>query len=361
MVRAQRASIGIITLPQQESLMSTVMGVGPGGAVAHAPADAAGLASRVMVLLFTDVAGSTQLKEKLGMPAYARLISRHDALFKSVVDATRGADILQDTGDGFLARFVTPSDAVTAALRFQLGLTGAEWGDTPLRVRIGLHMGQMTELEPTARGNGSGGHAKVVGVGADMASRVMRLAVPGQILMTRGAFDEARQYLRQRPPAVVGTSVATPESASDATEDVAPYIDPSADPLRDAQVTVPTTHGDAHHDADPVPLHDDLPPLEWVAHGRYVIAGPCPRPACGQLRRRAHARLAARRRARGPPPAGLAAPAPAGRRRVRRGVACPQPAHEGPARLQVLLRPRPPAVAQAGADPVPPPARGAGG
>src|SRR5688500_7337741 len=167
--------------------MSAVAGAGPGRAAEHAPA-ASGLASRVMVLMFTDVAGSTPLKEKLGMPAYARLISRHDALFKSIVDALPGSLVLQDTGDGFLARFATPSDAVTAALRFQLALTSPDWADEPLRVRIGLHLGQMTELEPTPRTNGAGGYAKVVGVGADMASRVMRLAVPGQILMTRGAF-----------------------------------------------------------------------------------------------------------------------------------------------------------------------------
>ena len=129
--------------------MSTAVGAGPGDSVAHASVASTGLASRVMVLLFTDVAGSTQLKEQLGMPAYARLISRHDAIFKDIVDSLPGAVILQDSGDGFLARFATPSDAVTAALRFQLALTAPEWGEHPLRVRIGLHLGQMTELEPT--------------------------------------------------------------------------------------------------------------------------------------------------------------------------------------------------------------------
>ena len=40
------------------------------------------------------------------------------------------------------------------------------------------------------------GHAKLVGFGADIAARVMGLALPGQILLTRPAFDAAREVVR---------------------------------------------------------------------------------------------------------------------------------------------------------------------
>src|SRR5262249_31715021 len=61
---------------------------------------------------------------------------------------------------------------------------------------------------------------KLVGMAADLASRVMSLAQGGQILLTRFAFNEARQSIGDR-----------------ASPDV------------------------------------DEPPLKWVAHGNYLFAG----------------------------------------------------------------------------------------
>ncbi len=40
------------------------------------------LESRLMVLMFTDLVGSVDLKTRLGASVFANLISRHDALFR---------------------------------------------------------------------------------------------------------------------------------------------------------------------------------------------------------------------------------------------------------------------------------------
>ncbi len=152
-------------------------------------------ASQMMVLLFTDLVGSVALKSQLGAVEYARIIGRHDDLFKDIVKATPGARIANDTGDGFLAIFPTVSDAVNAALRFQHAIRTEDFGEADVQVCIGIHLGEVAQLEgfdPT--------NPKVVGLPADLAARVMGLCQPGQILMTRAAFDNARQYVRKHPP-----------------------------------------------------------------------------------------------------------------------------------------------------------------
>jgi serine/threonine protein kinase/class 3 adenylate cyclase len=177
---------------------------------AVAPVPMAAPSSRLMVLMFTDVVGSVKLKPELGMAAYAKLLARHDALFRSIVESTPGAEVRQDTGDGFYAAFATPSDAVTAGLRFQLGLRSGDWDPKPLGVRVGIHLGQMEQVSPAD----AAGYTKLVGLGADLAARVMSLALPGQVLMTRGVFDDARLYLRAIPattPAPDAPAANTPQ------------------------------------------------------------------------------------------------------------------------------------------------------
>jgi len=147
--------------------------------------------TRLRVLVFTDVAGSVDLKRKVGDTAYGRLIARHDAIFRSLLAATPGAEILNDTGDGFLAAFETASAAVDAAIRFQDALASEPWdGGERLRVRVGVHQGEVQSVDA------GGSREKVVGLAADVAARVMGLAAAGQILLTRSVFDDARQVLR---------------------------------------------------------------------------------------------------------------------------------------------------------------------
>ncbi len=150
------------------------------------------ISSRLMVLLFTDLVESVDLKTRFGAAAYAKIISRHDALFEKVIGSIRGSEILKDTGDGFLARFETVSDGVSACLSFQQAVASEGWEPEPVRVRMGLHLGQVTELEQSG-----GDRPKLVGLAADVCARLMGLALPGQILMTRAVFDDGRQYIKE--------------------------------------------------------------------------------------------------------------------------------------------------------------------
>jgi class 3 adenylate cyclase/serine/threonine protein kinase len=164
--------------------------------------------SRLMVLMFTDVVGSVELKQRHGDAAVAKMISRHDEIFRYTVAAFPFAEILKDVGDGFLARFSSASDAVHAALHFQNALHNENFNGERLKARIGLHLGEVAELEP----EGLSGSAKLSGFAVDITARVMGLALPGQILMTRAAFDNARQYVREFPQPVTVEATASKQT-----------------------------------------------------------------------------------------------------------------------------------------------------
>ncbi len=139
------------------------------------------------VIFFSDLVGSTDMKRRLGDAGAARLMSRHDSLFRYLLSQYRGREEAQ-TGDGFFATFDLPSDAARFALAFQDALRRWDEGEAPA-ARVGLHLGEILTLD--------GSDKKLVGLAVDLTSRVMGLAEGGQILMTRAVFDSVRQQLRE--------------------------------------------------------------------------------------------------------------------------------------------------------------------
>ncbi|MEZ5329989.1 MAG: protein kinase [Verrucomicrobiales bacterium] len=174
---------------------------------------------QLAVLMFTDIVNSVSLQKKLGTEAYTRYISRHDEIFKECLMRAPGGRILNETGDGFLVRLNSSSDAVNTALRLQYRLHSEICEGEPMAVRIGLHSGEITEMQEALRGE-----TRAVGMAINLAARIMDLAAEGQILMTRAVFDDARQFTRHYPD-MEG-------------------VDPA-----------------------------DLPPLLWPAYGRYIFKG----------------------------------------------------------------------------------------
>jgi WD40 repeat protein/class 3 adenylate cyclase/serine/threonine protein kinase len=152
------------------------------------------LSARLMVLMFTDVVNSAGIKAEVGAEAYGALVARQDRIVHHTVSETPGAQVLQDTGDGYFIAFPNVGDAVEAALRYQYRMAKEQWGATPLRARVGLHLGQVAQLASETTGQ-----PKVFASAVDLAARVMSLAAGGQILLTRVVFDEARQFVREHP------------------------------------------------------------------------------------------------------------------------------------------------------------------
>src|SRR5438477_13214049 len=102
--------------------------------------------SRLAVLIFTDIVGSTELKNRIGTNRYVQLLTRHDEIFKQLMATVHSAEILQDTGDGYFASFTTVTEAVNFALRFQDALHREPWDPEPLTVRIGIQVGEVAQI-----------------------------------------------------------------------------------------------------------------------------------------------------------------------------------------------------------------------
>jgi len=97
--------------------------------------------TELVTLVFTDIVGSTALKQQLGDKAGAALIQQHHALVREVFQPLADAQEISTAGDSFLIRFAKPSDAVKFALLLQSRLRGFNQDrEMPLQDRIGIHL-----------------------------------------------------------------------------------------------------------------------------------------------------------------------------------------------------------------------------
>jgi adenylate cyclase len=150
-----------------------------------------GTGSRILTLVFTDLADSTALKTRHGDELAGELIARHRELVRGTA-AESGGRIIDWAGDGCFLTFPTASLAVTFALQLQQ----AHCADPELPgVRAGLHMGEVSEhLGP----GDSDAHPRIEGLAVDLAARIANLARPEQVLMSAAVADSARQRIGNR-------------------------------------------------------------------------------------------------------------------------------------------------------------------
>ena len=164
----------------------------PGDTSQLDPGQHRGSSNRLAVLLFTDIVGSTAMKSVLGNSAYIRLLTRHNEIFEAALAEFPPSSIIKHTGDGYFASFASASDAVRFALLFQSRMSHEPWQPRPLSARVGIHLGEVAQLDMA-------GQSDLVGLSADIAARLMSLATGGQILLTAGVFNEARQHVGDNP------------------------------------------------------------------------------------------------------------------------------------------------------------------
>jgi class 3 adenylate cyclase/DNA-binding CsgD family transcriptional regulator len=126
----------------------------------------------ITTLLFTDIVGSTQRAAALGDRRWADLLTQHHELVEREL-ALHGGRRLGWTGDGVLATFDAPAQAVRCAL----ALTQAVHA-LGLELRAGVHTGEC-ELRS---GN-------VSGLAVHIAARIQAAARPGQVLASRTVTD----------------------------------------------------------------------------------------------------------------------------------------------------------------------------
>jgi class 3 adenylate cyclase/DNA polymerase III delta prime subunit len=98
-----------------------------------------------VTVMFTDVAGSTALRERVGEDEAERLRLAHDAIVSGAVDEHDGT-VVKHLGDGVMATFASSAQAVSAAVAIQQGLDriNRERRSEPIKVRIGISAGDVT-------------------------------------------------------------------------------------------------------------------------------------------------------------------------------------------------------------------------
>jgi pimeloyl-ACP methyl ester carboxylesterase len=123
-------------------------------------------------LLFTDIAGSTELVTRLGDQAWQELLERHHAMVREELSRFRGREV-DTAGDGFFATFDGPARAVRCAL----SVVGAAQ-QLEIKIRAGLHTGEIQVMGP-----------KISGIALHIGARVAALAKPGEVLVSSTVKD----------------------------------------------------------------------------------------------------------------------------------------------------------------------------
>lgn len=144
----------------------------------------------VLVVLFTDIKGSTELTEFHGEEFARKLRHTHDELLRSVFERDNGGQLIKKIGDSLMYVFAKPSDAVARALEAQSKLhdyNSARPNEPSLTIRIGMHMGQVLVEKDV--------DIDVFGRHVNRAARVESLADGGQVLTTHAVYDSARGWL----------------------------------------------------------------------------------------------------------------------------------------------------------------------
>ena len=136
--------------------------------------------------LFTDIEGSSRLWEA-HQHAMESALAIHDEIITEAV-AGAGGSLVKGTGDGFMAVFPRPQEAIEAAVAAQLALIDADLEAVDgLPVRMGIHAG---EAQPRA--------GDYYGPAVNRAARLMSIGHGGQILLS--AASEGAVEGRLEPP-----------------------------------------------------------------------------------------------------------------------------------------------------------------
>ncbi|MGA9873543.1 MAG: adenylate/guanylate cyclase domain-containing protein [Rhodococcus sp. (in: high G+C Gram-positive bacteria)] len=135
-----------------------------------------------IVVMFSDIEGSTARNEELGDRGWMKLLERHNKLVSKHVEK-HGGHVVKNQGDGFMIAFSDAAEAVRCGIEVQEALTEKPDKWSNIRVRMGVHVGSSVR-----RGD------DIFGLNVAMAARVAGQAEGGEILVSepvRSAIERA--------------------------------------------------------------------------------------------------------------------------------------------------------------------------
>lgn len=127
-----------------------------------------------LTIVFSDIESSTEMAAAMGDAKWMRVLAAHNEIVRQRVAEYGGRDI-KSQGDGFMLSFPSARRALLAMIRVQQDITAHAEADpdTGVRVRIGLHTGEVIKSD----GDLFGRHVI-------MAARIAGAATGGQILVS---------------------------------------------------------------------------------------------------------------------------------------------------------------------------------
>src|SRR5690242_15248059 len=141
---------------------------------------------RLTAILAADVAGYSRLMGADEEGTHERLKAHLGELVNPKIAEHRGR-VVKNTGDGFLAEFVSVVDTVRCAAEVQRGMAERNAGAAPeerIEFRIGINLGDVIAEEHD-----------IFGDGVNVAARLEALAEPGGICVSRVVRDQVRDRL----------------------------------------------------------------------------------------------------------------------------------------------------------------------
>lgn len=128
---------------------------------------------RFSTVLFTDIVNSTKQSSAVGDSGWLATLEEHDQITRHVIDR-HGGRVVKSTGDGLLAVFDLPSQAVSSG-----GAMLAELASIGISIRVGLHAG---EIEVRDDGD-------IAGIAVNLAARVEQQAQAGELWVSSTLRD----------------------------------------------------------------------------------------------------------------------------------------------------------------------------
>ena len=139
-----------------------------------------------IVLMFTDLKGSTALYERVGDAAAYHLVREHFAFLATTVREHDGA-LVKTIGDAVMAAFADPADAVAAALAIQRKVAdfNRAQGGAGIVIKLGLHCGPTIAVTLNERLDYFGGTV-------NMAARLQNESRGGDIVLSRALLEDRK-------------------------------------------------------------------------------------------------------------------------------------------------------------------------
>lgn len=134
-------------------------------------------------VVFTDIVGFTEFTALRGDEGALQLLSIQERLVRETLPPD--ARIVKELGDGLLLWFEDACAAIETSLRLQERFEHeSSNSDLPLWVRCGMHSGQQTR-----RGD------DLIGHDVNVASRVVDVAGPGEVLLSQATLERVEGKL----------------------------------------------------------------------------------------------------------------------------------------------------------------------